>query len=191
MFNNRKKEKYKSRRNKIIEIYVIVVKENRQTIEHFIQASRRFVFEDGTYIIKRDCIFLKNINGMLRQCLLYSEGNPNPYNFKYAKEDIPLDDYIPEYNEEDEDETTAIDNLKTKLESIFGDEICKKGSLMLNIGLKPSELDRIYGSVLYEILVRIQSENKMFFLFLFTFLSMFLSIMLLLAVIFGVVLWIK
>ncbi|GAH03951.1 unnamed protein product, partial [marine sediment metagenome] len=188
MFNNRKKEKYKSRRNKIIEIYVIIVKENRQTIEHFIQASRRFVFEDGTYIIKRDCIFLKNINGMLRQCLLYSEGNPNPYNFKYAKEDITIDDYIPEYNDEDDDETTAIDNLRTKLEGIFGDYICKKGSLMLNIGLKPSELDRIYGSVLYEILVRIQSENKMFFLFLFTFISMFLSVLMLLVVIFGVVL---
>lgn len=190
MFSKRKKEKYQNKRNKIIEIYVIIVKNNRQTAEHFVQASKRFVYEDGTYIIKRECIFLKNIGGMLRQCLLYSEGNPNPYSFKYADEDIKIDDYIPEYNEEDEDqeEKKSIEKLRKKLEKTFGDVICKKGDLIPNLGIKPFELDRVYGSVLYEILVRIQSENKMFFLFLFTFLSMFLSIILLLIVIFGVVL---
>ena len=188
MKGNRKKYKYQNKRNKTMEIYVIIVKENRQTAEHFIQASKRFVYEDGTYIIKRECIFLKNINGMLRQCLLYSEGNPNPYSFKYANEDIPITEYIPEYDEEDEKEKKDVDVLKTNLLKEFGEYVCKKRELMPNIGLKPVELARIYGSILYEILVRIQSENKMFFLFLFTFLSMFLSIILLVGVIFGVLL---
>jgi len=47
-----------------------------------VNASKRFKVNEDTYIIKPECIFLKNIGGIMRSVSYYREGNPNPYDFK-------------------------------------------------------------------------------------------------------------
>jgi len=136
-----KKEKYGSKYSKQIEIVVYVVKGNKQLVTHYMKASRRFVFDGHTYIVKRKAIFAKIIDGYLKPCIVYTEGNPNPHTFN-------------------------------------GD----------NLGLTEKELNDIYGEDLYEILVKIQAENKIFYMMIFNFLTLVMSIVLTIAVIFGVIL---
>lgn len=76
-----------------------IVKGNRQVIKREIIASKRFRVEDDTYIVKDECIFYKNIDGVLRSVSYYREGNPNPYNFKDVNKGILESD---ENNELDE-----------------------------------------------------------------------------------------
>jgi len=59
-----------------------IVKGNRQVVKREVIASKRFRVDEETYLIKPECIFLKNIDGKLRSVSYYREGNPNPYNFK-------------------------------------------------------------------------------------------------------------
>lgn len=58
-----------------------IIKGNRQVIKREVIASKRFRVDEETYLIKPECIFLKNIDGELRAISYYREGNPNPYNF--------------------------------------------------------------------------------------------------------------
>jgi len=58
-----------------------IIKGNRQVVRREIAASKRFRVDDDMYIIKPECIFLKNIDGFLRSVSYYREGNPNPYSF--------------------------------------------------------------------------------------------------------------
>ena len=55
---------------------------NRQVVRREVVASKRFRCEEETYTIKPECIFLKNIDGVVRSVSIYREGNPNPYDFK-------------------------------------------------------------------------------------------------------------
>lgn len=59
-----------------------IVKGNRQVIRREVIASKRFRVDEETYVIRPECIFLKNVDGILRSVSYYREGNPNPYNFK-------------------------------------------------------------------------------------------------------------
>lgn len=186
--SNRKKEKYKNKKNREIELLAIIVRGNRQVIEHLVKASKRFVYEDMTYVIKKDCIFTTKYMGLLKPCSVFTEGNPNPYDFKIADENIPIESYLPEYDLEDENEVMLVKQLRDYLENTYGKYIAKKGEMIPNLGLKSYELDVIYGEILYEILVRIQNENKMVFLFLFGFITLALTVLMVLGVIFGVVL---
>lgn len=59
-----------------------IVKGNRQVARREVVASKRFRVDEETYLIKPECIFLKNIDGQLRSISIYREGNPNPYDFR-------------------------------------------------------------------------------------------------------------
>jgi len=58
-----------------------IFKGNRQVVQRTVIASKRFKVDDETYIIKPECIFLKNVEGYQRPVSYYREGNPNPYDF--------------------------------------------------------------------------------------------------------------
>lgn len=66
-----------------------IIKGNRQVIKREVIASKRFRVDEETYLIKPECIFLKNIDGELRSVSYYREGNPNPYNFEGENKGIP------------------------------------------------------------------------------------------------------
>lgn len=59
-----------------------IIKGNRQVARREVVASKRFRVDEETYLIKPECIFLKNIDGQLRSVSIYREGNPNPYDFR-------------------------------------------------------------------------------------------------------------
>jgi hypothetical protein len=59
-----------------------IIKGNRQVVRREVVASKRFRVDDETYIIRPECIFLKNIDGAIHSISVYREGNPNPYNFQ-------------------------------------------------------------------------------------------------------------
>lgn len=59
-----------------------IFKGNRQVVRRTVIASKRFKVDDETYIIKPECIFLKNVDGYQRPVSYYREGNPNPYDFR-------------------------------------------------------------------------------------------------------------
>lgn len=139
--NNRKKSKYANKTRKPIELCSYIMKNNKQIDEYYVRASKRFIYEGNTYVIKRKSVFTKIVFGTLKPCIVYIESNPNPCDFKKP-----------------------------------------------NFGLTKNELNEFYGEDLYEILVKIQAENKMFFMLLFGFLTLVLTIITLLAVIFGVIL---
>jgi len=76
-----------------------IVKGNRQVIKREVVASKRFRVQDDTYIVKDECIFYKNIEGVLRSVSYYREGNPNPYNFKDINKGLSETDENNELNE--------------------------------------------------------------------------------------------
>lgn len=55
---------------------------NQQIKEFQTNASRKFNLDDDTYVIKNDCCFLKEVDGLIKQVSYYVEGNPNPFNLK-------------------------------------------------------------------------------------------------------------
>jgi hypothetical protein len=59
-----------------------IIKGNRQIVKREVIASKRFRLDEETYLIKPECIFLKNVDGVLRSVSYYREGNPNPYDFE-------------------------------------------------------------------------------------------------------------
>jgi len=132
---------YKNKSDKTHEITAYIIRSNKQVIKHIVKVSTKFIYQDNTYIIKESCIFLKKIDGLLKQCIIYVEGNPNPYNFKTPNE-----------------------------------------------GLTQDELNTIYGSEFYKILVNCQYIGKMIFIWLFIFITMVMSVLTFIFVLFGVML---
>lgn len=65
-----------------------IIRGNRQVARREVTATKRFLVDDDTYVIKPQCIFLKNIEGTLQSVSYYRESNPNPYDFK--KENVGL-----------------------------------------------------------------------------------------------------
>lgn len=69
-----------------------IVKGNRQVIRREVIASKRFRVDEETYVIRPECIFLKNVDGILRSVSYYREGNPNPYDFRGENNGIRADE---------------------------------------------------------------------------------------------------
>ena len=134
------------------EFIAIILRGNRQVIEREVNASRRFKIGDDTYIIKSDCIFLKKIDGFLKAVSIYREGNPNPYNFEIAKENIYLQKY-----KVVKDKKTGIETRMKAGKTLLG----KKGEPIPNTGLPTDELNEIYGGDMFNILIEGQQEDKM------------------------------
>ena len=134
------------------EFTALIVRGNRQVIEREVKASRKFKIGDDTYIIKSECIFLKRVNGILKSISIYREGNPNPYNFSIAKENIYLQKF-----KVTKDPKTGIEKKEKKGKTL----ICKKGDMIPNVGLSTDELCEIYGGDMFNILIEGQQEDKM------------------------------
>ena len=79
-----KERKYKSRDVEEKHFTAYVIKGNRQVVSRQVRASKRFLVDRDTYIIRPECIFMKVFDGNLKSVAFYREGNPNPYNFKTA-----------------------------------------------------------------------------------------------------------
>ena len=69
-----------------------IVLGNRQVVRREVVASKRFRVDEETYLIKPECIFLKNVDGHLRSVSYYREGNPNPYSFVTKNEGVKADE---------------------------------------------------------------------------------------------------
>jgi len=64
-----------------------------KTISTFIvTATKKFVINDETYIIKDSCTYKKIINNEIKLIAFYSESNPNPYNIKTIEKNFGLTD---------------------------------------------------------------------------------------------------
>lgn len=77
-----------------------IIKGNRQVIRREVTASKRFVVDNSIYLIKENCIFLKNIEGKLHSVSFYRENNPNPYNFEKINEGITAKELDEIYSED-------------------------------------------------------------------------------------------
>ena len=134
------------------EFTAYIIRGNRQVIEREVKASRKFKIGDETYIIKSDCIFLKKVNGKLKSISVYREGNPNPYNFDIAPENL----YIKKYRTV-KDKKTGIEKKEQNGKTLY----VNKGELIPNSGLSTDELCDIYGGDMFNILIHGQQEDKM------------------------------
>lgn len=114
-----------------------IMRGNKQMLRVNVKASKRFIVNQDTYIIKKDCIFTRINKGKIESISFYSEGNPNPYDFK-----------------------------------------------TINEGLGYDEFNVLYGEDLYDMLVKLQRNMKMFYLFILYIFVMVMSIMTLISVFF-------
>lgn len=158
------------------EFTAIILRGNRQVIEREVKASRKFKIGEDTYIIKSDCIFLKKINGVLKSISVYREGNPNPYGFELADEDV----YAQKYKITVDKKTGVEKRIKGKK---F--KLAKKGEPIPNIGLSEDELNDIYGGEMFNILIEGQQEEKMNYSLLLIVLNLIMCIISFVLVSFG------
>ncbi|MCJ7572345.1 MAG: hypothetical protein MUO82_10815 [Candidatus Thermoplasmatota archaeon] len=63
---------------------------NKTINEYIIVATRKFIVNDETYIIKDNCTYKKIVNKQIKLVAYYSEGNPNPYNLKSIEKNVGL-----------------------------------------------------------------------------------------------------
>lgn len=77
-----------------------VMRGNRQVAKLYVNASRRFMFEEQIYIIKRECIFTLIQENNLESICFYSEGNPNPHNFRELNEGLEYKEFDEIYGED-------------------------------------------------------------------------------------------
>jgi len=77
-----RKRRFKSKQAGVKEFTAYIIRGNRQVIRREVMASKRFRVDEETYMIKPECIFLRNVGGILKSVSYYREGNPNPYDFK-------------------------------------------------------------------------------------------------------------
>lgn len=63
---------------------------NKTISEYVVVATKKFVVNDETYVIKDSCTYKKIIGDVLKLVAFYSEGNPNPYNLKSVKDNTGL-----------------------------------------------------------------------------------------------------
>lgn len=72
---------------KPIHIYIIC---SNQIKEYDILASRKFNIEDETYVIKKNCCYLKKVNGEVTSVSFYIESNPNPFDLNDTENNVGL-----------------------------------------------------------------------------------------------------
>jgi hypothetical protein len=82
MFGKDKKPRKVSRENYFTSY---IMRGSRQILKAVIKSSKKFTLEHDTYFIKRNCIITRIQNGKLESVCYYSEGNPNPHDFKSDK----------------------------------------------------------------------------------------------------------
>lgn len=63
---------------------------NKTISEYIVQATKKFIVNDETYVIKDNCTYKKVIDKKLKLVSYYSEGNPNPYNLKTLERNTGL-----------------------------------------------------------------------------------------------------
>jgi hypothetical protein len=77
-----------------------VMRGNRQVAKLFVNASRRFMFDDQIYIIKRKAIFTAIVEGRIESICFYSEGNPNPHDFSGVNDGLEYEEFDEIYGED-------------------------------------------------------------------------------------------
>lgn len=77
-----------------------IMRGSRQILKVVIRASKKFTLEKDTYFIKRNCIITKILDGRLESVCYYSEGNPNPHNFKEVNKGLTYDEFNELYGED-------------------------------------------------------------------------------------------
>lgn len=77
-----------------------IMKGNRQTLKILVKNSKKFMMGKDTYFIKRNCIFTKIIHGKLESVSYYSEGNPNPHNFREKNTGLTYAEFDELYGED-------------------------------------------------------------------------------------------
>lgn len=87
-----KKRQYRSEDADDQSFTAYIIRGNRQVVKRQVSATKRFKVDDDTYVIKPQCIFLKNIDGSLQSVSYYREGNPNPYDFKMENNGLTNDE---------------------------------------------------------------------------------------------------
>lgn len=97
MFGKDKKPKKVSKENYFT---AYIMKGSRQILKVNIKASKKFTIDRDTYYIKRCCIITKILNGKLESICYYSEGNPNPHDFKNINTGLSYDEFNELYGED-------------------------------------------------------------------------------------------
>lgn len=77
-----------------------IMRGSRQILKVIVRASKKFSIDRDTYFIKRNCIITKILNGKLESVCYYSEGNPNPHNFKEKNTGLTYDEFNELYGED-------------------------------------------------------------------------------------------
>jgi hypothetical protein len=145
-----KKEKYVKGSAIDHEFTAYIIRGNRQVIERQVNASRKFRIGDDTYMIKQDCIFLKNIEGYLQSVSVYTEGNPYPHHFKLATKKM---------TRAIKKQVTSKDGKKY-WKKIKDEHICNEGEPIPNEGIPEKELNDWYGGDMFTILVEGQERES-------------------------------
>jgi len=114
-----------------------IMRGNKQEMRMHVKASKRFTAGNNTYIIKPDCIFTMITEGHIESVAYYTEGNPNPHDFKSKNE-----------------------------------------------GLSYEEFNVIYGEDLYNILLSLLKNNKLFYVLILEVFVLIMSIITLISVFF-------
>jgi hypothetical protein len=77
-----------------------IMRGNKQAMRVHVRASKRFTVNNNTYIIKKESIFTKIIRNKIESVAYYSEGNPNPHNFKGKNDGLTYDEFNVIYGED-------------------------------------------------------------------------------------------
>jgi hypothetical protein len=77
-----------------------IMRGSRQVLKVIIKATKKFTIDKDTYFVKRNCIITKYQDGKLESVCYYSEGNPNPHNFKGVNTGLTYDEFNELYGED-------------------------------------------------------------------------------------------
>lgn len=77
-----------------------IMRGSRQILKVIIKASKKFTIDKDTYFVKRNCVITKKHEGKLESVCYYSEGNPNPHNFKDTNTGLSYDEFNELYGED-------------------------------------------------------------------------------------------
>jgi hypothetical protein len=91
-----------------------IMKGNKQMLVVNVKASKRFIVNQDTYIIKEKRIFTRIRNGKIESVCYYSEGNPNPHDFEGINDGLTYDEFNVIYGEDLYDMLVKLQrNMKT------------------------------------------------------------------------------
>jgi hypothetical protein len=82
---------------------MLIVRGNRQARRRLIKASKRFIIDADTYRVQPGATLMRVIDGRLQACCYYSEGNPEPWDFRQPgrhNDGIPVKEFNRLYGED-------------------------------------------------------------------------------------------